>query len=125
MSTDLEAVFKLILNSATNSVLPAEEMPERIIILSDMQFNSCVKFNDTAFKMIQRMYNNAGYKMPQIVFWNINSYDNTPVQFDQRGTALVSGFSPATALGLLGADVSDFTPRAIMLKTIMKDRYAY
>jgi hypothetical protein len=58
------------------------------------------------------------------VFWNLNAaYGNTPVKFDKIGTALVSGFSPAVATSVLSGDLEDFTPEAIMLKTVMKDRY--
>jgi hypothetical protein len=50
-------------------------------------------------------------------------YGNTPVKFDKKGTALVSGFSPAVAGGIMGGNMDDFTPEAVMLKTVMKPRY--
>ena len=90
-----------------------------------MQFNQCVKHDDSAMEMIARKYEAAGYALPKVVFWNLNaSYGNTPVSFDKSGTALVSGFSPALATSVLSNDLEDFTPEAIMLKTVMKDRYA-
>src|SRR5690606_2940799 len=42
MSTDLEAAFRKILSVAKDSKVPAEEMPELLLIFSDMQFNACV-----------------------------------------------------------------------------------
>jgi hypothetical protein len=75
-------------------------------------------------QMVERKYAAAGYTAPQIVFWNINSSDNVPVKSDKSGAALVSGFSPAIMKALLAADMSEFTPEGIMLKTIMVDRYA-
>ena len=98
-------------------------MPEILLILSDMQFNSCIRFDDTAMKMIERGYNTAGYIAPQIVFWNINASDNVPVSSDKSGAALVSGFSPAIVKAVLAADMSDFTPYAIMMSTINNPRY--
>jgi hypothetical protein len=124
MSTNLHAAFDLILDVATKYNVPQSEMPEMLLILSDMQFNSCTRFDDSAMQMVERKYAAAGYTAPQIVFWNINSSDNVPVKSDKSGAALVSGFSPAIMKALLAADMSEFTPEGIMLKTIMVDRYA-
>jgi hypothetical protein len=76
-------------------------------------------------QMIARKYADAGYSMPNIVFWNLNAHDNVPAKFNENGVALVSGFSPAIVKGVLAADLDDFTPEAIMLKTIMSERYDY
>jgi hypothetical protein len=61
--------------------------------------------------------------MPRIVFWNLNAADNVPVKFDKSGTALVSGFSPAIVKSVLSADLEEFSPETIMLKTIMDHKY--
>lgn len=124
MSTNLHAAFKKILDTAVAGKVPQEEMPEMVLILSDMQFNQCVTHDDSAIQMIARKYQEAGYELPKVVFWNLNaSYGNSPVKFDKSGTALVSGFSPAIVKPLLSADLDGFTPEAVMLKTIMDDRY--
>lgn len=123
MSTNLHAAFDLILDVATKHDVPQSEMPEMLLIMSDMQFNSCTRFDDSAMEMIERKYSAAGYTAPQIVFWNINSSDNVPVTSDKSGSALVSGFSPAIVKALLAADMSEFTPYGIMMKTISDARY--
>jgi hypothetical protein len=136
MSTNLEATFKLILDQATRHNLSQDEMPNKILILSDMEFNQATMsrggwysnsnkkdWNPTAQQMIEKMYDAAGYTMPQIVYWNIQSRNGgVPVAFDKAGTALVSGFSPAIMTSLLGGDIQ--SPQQIMDKTIMSDRYA-
>jgi hypothetical protein len=133
MSTNLEATFKLILDQATKHKLSQDEMPNKILILSDMEFNSATggggwrndarSWNTTAQQMIEKMYSDAGYKMPQIVYWNIQSRNGgVPVSFDAQGTALVSGFSPAIMTSLLGGDIE--SPQQIMDKTILSERYA-
>ena len=124
MSTNLHKAFEKILDVAVKGEVPQAEMPEMVLILSDMQFNQCVRHDDTAMEMIQRKYAAAGYTVPQVVFWNLNSSDNVPVKADKSGAALVSGFSPAIMKALLAADMSEFTPEGIMLKTVMSDRYA-
>lgn len=123
MSTNLEAAVKLILKVAIEGNVPQSEMPKVLLILSDMQFNSAVRSNDTALSMIARNYEDRGYTMPQIVFWNLNAADNVPVSSTENGTALVSGFSPAIVKSILKADLSKFTPEGIMLDTIMNPRY--
>jgi hypothetical protein len=75
-------------------------------------------------QMIARKFEAAGYEIPKIVFWNLNSADNVPVKYDTRGVALVSGFSPAIMVAVLGGDTEKFTPEAIMMKALMNDRYA-
>lgn len=132
MSTNLEATFKLILDQATKHKLSQDEMPNKILILSDMEFNSATRgggwrneaaWNPTAQQMIEQMYTDAGYKIPQIVYWNIQSRNGgVPVAFDKTGTALVSGFSPAIMTSLLGGDIE--SPQQIMDKTILGERYA-
>ena len=131
MSTDLEATFKLILDQATKHKLSQDKMPNKILILSDMEFNAAVssgwgrstEWNPTAQQMIEKLYADAGYKVPQIVYWNIQSRNGgVPVAFDKKGTALVSGFSPAIMTSLLGGDIE--SPQQIMDKTILSERYA-
>ena len=123
MSTDLNKAFNAMLSMAIQNAVPAEDMPKILLILSDMQFNSCVLYDDSALEMIKRKYTQAGYEVPNVVFWNLSAHDNTPVKFDESGAALVSGFSPAIMKSVLSADLSNFTPEAIMLEAIMNERY--
>ena len=124
MSTNLHAAMDKILSVAVKGYVPASDMPAMLLILSDMQFNQCARYDDSAMQMIERKFADAGYVVPQIVFWNLNASDNVPVKADKSGTALVSGFSPSIMTSLLAADMDQFTPEGIMLKTVMSDRYA-
>jgi hypothetical protein len=123
MSTDLHKAMSKILDVAVKGSVPASDMPKMLLILSDMQFNQCARFDDTAMQMIERKFEAAGYTVPQIVFWNLNSTSNVPVAADKSGAALVSGFSPSIMTSLLAADLDQFTPEGIMLKTVMVPRY--
>ena len=124
-NTDLERAFDSILNLAVTSNLLAEDMPDYLLILSDMQFDSAVNYNHTAFKMIKTKYKAAGYDMPKIIFWNLaGRTDNVSVKFDKEDTAVVSGFSPAILKSILADDLAEFTPANVMMKTIMSDRYS-
>jgi hypothetical protein len=121
MNTNLHAAFELILKTAKANNVPGEEMPKNVLILSDMQFDLCVTHDDSAIEMIARKYENAGYNMPKVVFWNLRDAGNVPVKFDASGVALVSGFSPAIMKSILAG--KEFTPEAIMMDTIMNPRY--
>jgi len=123
MNTNLHAALDKILQTAVNAGVPQDEMPAMLLILSDMQFDTCVRHDDSALQMISRKYSDAGYRMPKVTFWSINAYDNVPVKFDEQGTALVSGFSPSILKSILSADMDAFSPYQIMLKTLMVDRY--
>ena len=124
MNTDLHKAFAKILDTAIKGNVTQADMPGTLVIFSDMQFDQCVKHDDSAMEMIERKYKDAGYELPKVVFWNLNAGSNVPVKFDKSGTALVSGFSPAIASAVLSGDNDGFTPEAIMLKAVMADRYA-
>ena len=123
MSTNLEAVFTLVLNQATKFNLPESEMPTTLLIMSDMEFNQATRSSQSALDMIRTKYESAGYTMPKLVFWNIQSRHagNFPVQVTDNGTALVSGFSPAILKSLLTGE--DMSPVSIMNKTVHSARY--
>ena len=122
-STDLEAVFSLILEQAKLNDIPQDKMPTKIMILSDMQFNQATRRNLGSHSMIESMYNEAGYKKPDIIYWNLNSGgSNFPVEFNENGTALVSGFSPSILKPLLAG--KNMTPESIMMDTVNDERYS-
>jgi len=122
MSTDLEAVFNLILNQAKTYNIPQDKMPTKIMILSDMQFNQATRSDLGSQSMIESMYEVAGYKKPDIIYWNLNARGtNFPVEFNKDGTALVSGFSPSILKPLLSG--KNMTPESIMMDTVNDERY--
>ena len=122
-STDLESVFNLILNQAKIYDIPQDKMPTKIMILSDMQFNQATRSDLGSQSMIESMYEVAGYKKPDIIYWNLNaSGANFPVEFDKDGTALVSGFSPSILKPLLNG--KNMTPESIMMETVNDERYS-
>lgn len=136
-NTDIQAVFKLILSSAMKHKVDQKQMPTKILILSDMEFDTCVtagsnggrwgggaRVSVSAMDMIKSEYEAAGYKIPQVVFWNLNGRaGNSPVTYNEAGTALVSGFSPSIVKSVLGGE--EMTPISIMLKTVMVQRYDF
>lgn len=122
MSTNLHAAFEAILKYATEWRVPEQHMPKYLVIFSDMEFNNCTRYDDSAVQMIERKYKEAGYKVPNVIFWNLSARQgNVPVKFDENGTALVSGFSPSLMTSILKGGT--INPVAIMLETINAPRY--
>lgn len=123
MNTDLQSVFNLVLHTANAQKTKNENMPKRIIIISDMQFDSaCTANNKTNYQNIKRTYHRYGFDMPQLVFWNVNgSSDDFPVQIRDNGTILLSGFSARIVRDLL--DGNDITPWNIVENVLSNSRY--
>lgn len=125
-NTNLERAYAEILRVAVSNKLAQEDMPKYLLILSDMEFDigtsSYTGKSYRAQDMAKEMYNAAGYDLPKIVYWNLNARPgNVPVKFNEQGTALISGFSPAIMKSVLAAE--NFSPISIMLETINSERY--
>lgn len=131
MNTNFMQTFRVILEAGRRDGLTQEQMPTKVLVLSDMEFDRATDnrswgdpVEQTNFEVLDELYQRAGYKRPQVIFWNLNGRDgNCPISAGEAGTALVSGFSPSIMTSLLGGE--DFSPRGIMLKTICKDRYSF
>lgn len=120
-NTNIKAVFDLLLKTAVENNVPQSELPSRIYIVSDMEFDQCAENADvTAFEYAKDEFENHGYKLPQIVFWNVNAYSSVPVTQNEQGVALVSGYSPKLFNML---NTKDFTPLNVMLDILKSERY--
>jgi hypothetical protein len=124
-STQLQKALDLILSRAVEYNVKPENMPQRMYIFSDMQFDeACCVNKYTNFEVIDAKFCSAGYTRPQIVFWNLRSTTSNefPVTANENGVALLAGYSPSLMKSLL--DGADMTPWSI-LRTILDDpRYA-
>ncbi|MCC9083701.1 DUF2828 family protein [Enterococcus faecium] len=122
-NTNLQKVFDLILSTAVKNHTPQNELPSKIVIISDMEFDQGVA-GYTNYEQAKLKFEQAGYKLPSVVFWNVNSrHDNTPVRFDEKGTALVSGFSTNILTQVLGGEIT--SPEEMMLSVLNKPEYDF
>ena len=120
-NTDLEKAFDLILEVAVNNKLKQEELPQTLLIISDMEFDEArgqYYYHDnedskTLFKEIQEKFNKYGYEMPTCVFWNVNADVKFPVDSEEKGCILLSGYSNNNFRALLGADLIQEEPHLI------------
>lgn len=123
-NTNIEAVFNLILDTAIKNNTPKEEVPSKIIIISDMEFDSQRGNGVTHFKLAKSRFEDAGYEMPDVVFWNVGArLGNLPVRYNEQGAALVSGFSTNILTSILNGKLE--TPEAMMLETLSNPAFDF
>lgn len=123
-NTNVEAVFDLILITAMNGKMDQSDIPQNVLIISDMEFDSCGgrHLNKRLFETIGNKYAQAGYKLPRLIFWNVNSRTGTiPVIENDLGVALVSGFSLNIAKMVMSGQTD---PYECLLEQLMSERYA-
>lgn len=122
-STNLEAVFDLILRTAVNAGTPQEELPSTLYIISDMEFNCAVSNPDmTIYENAKAKFEAAGYQLPAVVFHNVNSWQvQAPVQAHTKGTALSSGAGTNSFKHEFDGNI---TPYEHMLRVLNGPRYA-
>ena len=123
-NTNLEKVFDLIRKTAVDNGMKQSDLPERLLVVSDMEFDQACSSNSyysTLFDVIGEKYKTHGYKLPKLVFWNVNSRTNTiPVQVNELGVILISGFS----VNLVKMVMSNQTDPWLCLNEILdSDRY--
>jgi hypothetical protein len=122
-NTDIEAVFDLILSTALRNNMRQEDIPANILIISDMEFDcaTACRTDVHLFKSIEAKYKANGYKLPRLVFWNVNSRTNTvPVRENDMGVALVSGFSVNICKMVMSGKTDPFE---CLLETLNSERY--
>lgn len=122
-NTDIYKTMMLVLNTAKQNHLSQEEMPNTIVICSDMQFDGQMfHYNKTLFETIADEYKECGYKLPRICFWNICSYDaqTIPMQENELGLILCSGFSVQTLKMFMSGKLE---PYEVLLEQINSERY--
>ena len=122
-NTNLQSVFDLILDRAINNNVPKEDMPKVLLIITDMEFDQPYMDNwsKTNFEVIKEKYAKAGYEMPNLVWWNVNSRNTqTPITKDNKGNILLSGCSASMLTVALSGE---FDPIEAMNRVINQERY--
>ena len=121
--TNLQRVFELILSAAVQNRLPQRELPSTLYIVSDMEFNRCTQdASITNFDYAKALYRRHGYRLPRVVFWNVQSRSRQqPVSMNAQGVALVSGCTPRIFSQVMSGEMD---PMRNMLNTLNAERYA-
>lgn len=121
-NTNLKRAFEHVLEIAVEGHIPASEMVKSIIVISDMEIDCCGDKRWTFYDQMKAKYAEAGYEIPNIIFWNVNSrHDVYHADSTRKGVQLVSGQSASTFAQLVGS--IGFTPIEMMLKVLNSGRY--
>ncbi|MBQ4401253.1 MAG: DUF2828 family protein, partial [Synergistaceae bacterium] len=120
-NTNIQAVFELILSTAVKHNVPQSELPSTIYIISDMEFDYCNNADITNFDYAKKIFAEHGYKLPNVVFWNVESRNTQqPVTMNEQGVTLVSGASPRVFAMIKSGNLS---PMSFMLDVLNSERY--
>jgi hypothetical protein len=123
MNTNLELAFDNILAIAIDNHVPRNEIVKSIIVISDMEIDQCSDDDWSFYDAMKRRFENNGYDIPNIVFWNVDlRHDVFHADSQRKGVQLCSGQSATTFKQLMGC--IGMTPVEMMLKVINSDRYA-
>jgi len=117
-STNIQSAFTSILEAAEFFKATKDQMPTMLLILSDMQFDRGGVSDTTPVEESLELWESMGYDRPQIVYWNMNAYDNQPATCKDKNVGLVSGFSPAILESVLAGE--DFTPMGVLRRAVSK-----
>ena len=122
-NTNIQKVFELILEAAKKNSVPRDELPKKLYIISDMEFDYCAKDASlTNFEYAKKLFAESGYTLPEIVFWNVASRNRQqPVTKNEQGVALVSGCTPRLFSMVASGTMN---PYAFMLEVVESERYA-
>ena len=121
-TTNLEAAFEKILDLAVQYKVPANEMIKSLIVISDMEIDQCEMSGWSFYDEMSKRYEDKGYKIPSVVFWNVDSRNNVfHADASRKGVILVSGNSTTTFKNILNS--TDKTPVAMMMEVLNDPRY--
>ena len=121
-NTDIGRVFDLILSAALQNSVPASELPKKLFLISDMEFDCAVEgASVTCFESARRRFEAVGYTLPKVIFWNVASRAlQVPVRMHETGATLISGCSPRLFSMVMNGELS---PYRYMLGVLGSERY--
>lgn len=124
-NTNIEATFDMLLQTARKNNCSQNDLPKNLVIISDMEFDGTAytnsgRFNRTVMETIEKKWNAYGYKMPNLVFWNVQARSNNIPMEAKDGVSLVSGMSPSIFKSVMtGKTASD-----LMYEALDQERYS-
>ena len=132
-NTDVKAVFDLLLKTALRNNMAQKDIPGTVLLISDMEFDSGTSMWDNGaysgapqkalFEEIRDQWKAAGYEMPVLAFWNLNTQRAVVPTVDDRGVVLLSGFTTDNLDMVMNGDLAEFTPAKQLEMVLSKPRY--
>lgn len=122
-NTNLEKAFDYILNQAILANVSPQNMPEALVVISDMEIDGMDEdYGQYSFIEAMRIrFAEAGYELPKIVLWNVEARNDTFLH-PYNDVAYVSGQSPSTFKSFLGA-MNGETAWEVMMRVLTDPMY--
>ena len=131
-NTNSDAAFDMVLNTARANRVAQEDMPEYILVISDMEFDQATgnywrrsgsgmttANAETVMETIARTWQKAGYEMPKLIYWNVDARQANIPMIGNRNVSYVSGFSPS----IFKSIITGKTGWDLMIEAICAERY--
>ena len=130
-NTNIEATFDMLLNTAIANHCSQDDLPQNIIVLSDMEFDAGTGHGygygrqswnpQTLMESIRDKWARHGYRLPHLIYWNLQArQDNIPEKLGCGLVSYVSGMSPSIFETIL----SGKSGYDLMMEVLNKDRYS-
>lgn len=123
MNTNLEACFDLLLNTAIKNNCAQEDLPENLLVISDMQIDIARRYSpnpvDTMMESMRKKWASHGYTLPKLVYWNVNAAGGAKFLDNDPNVSYISGFSPSIFEQLM----SGKSGWELMMEVLNKERY--
>lgn len=132
-NTNIEATFDLLLNTAIQNGCSQEDLPQNIIVISDMEFDAATGSGwyrnngsinsgnaDTVLEGVAKKWAAHGYQLPHMIFWNVQARQANIPMIGQGRISYVSGFSPS----IFQTIMTGKTGYDLMMECLNKERYA-
>ena len=132
-NTNIEAAFDLILDAIKRQHLTQDQLPEYIIVISDMEFDAATQYDwrrtkchitldtaETVMEGIEKKFNQMGFQMPKLIYWNVDARQANIPMIGNHRVSYVSGFSPS----IFKAILTGKTGWELMIEAIDTERYA-
>lgn len=118
-NTDIEKTYNLIFKASKG--VPYEEQIDRMVIISDMEFDYGAEYSQSTYDAIKAKYAKAEMKFPEIVYWNVNARSiHFPAGKDEN-IKLISGFSNSVLQDVMTS--KDLSPTTFMLNALSRYRH--
>jgi hypothetical protein len=123
-NTDLDKAFNLILDTALNNHVPQEDLPRALVVVSDMEIDSYVRYHGLDFvKTWRERFKAYGYELPQLVLWNVEARNDTFLtKMATKGVTFLSGQSASTFKSLIDT-LNCKSAYEAMVKVLMNPAY--
>lgn len=128
-NTNLEAVFDLLLKTATKRGVKQSDIPKTIVVISDMEIDTGTGYwsdshwtkrsASTEMEKIRQKWAAYGLQLPKLVYWNVDARQNTILDAGPN-VSFVSGMSPT----IFKQVITGKTGYDLMLEAINSERYA-